>query len=198
MRERSIPYIFVGLVGLVGLIAGAGPALDATYRIDATQTYVGFTVRHVGVSVVEGRFRDVSGTVRFDPDDCLTLSTEVRARTASLLTDDAMRDRRMLEKDFLDAETYPYLTFTSTRTEKKDEGCAVVGDLTIRKTTREIRIPFTWDVHAGTPKGNTRLYLEGQATLNRSDYNLHFDDMMDFLVGKEVKLVLKVVALPVE
>ena len=193
MRERSIPYIFVGLIGL---IAGTGPTLDATYRIDAAQTYVGFTVRHVGVSIVEGRFRDVSGTIRFDPDDCLTLSTEVRVRTTSLLTDDAMRDRRLLEKDFLDAETHRYITFKSTHTEKQDEGCALVGELTIRKTTRTIRIPFSWTAQAAQPKGYTQIYFEGQATLNRNDFNLHFDDLTDFLVGNKVQLVLKIVALP--
>src|SRR5207248_75272 len=128
-----------------------------TWKIDPAHSGVGFVARHMMVSKVRGGFGVFSGTIEVG-DSPETSSVEVEIDAASVQTGNEGRDQHLRSPDFLDVETYPRITFRSTRVERTgDSSLRVEGDLTIRDVTK----PVTLDAHfhgmAGDPLGNTRI-----------------------------------------
>ena len=111
-----------------------------TFTLDPAHTVVGATARHLMVSKVRGKFTEVTGTITV-AEDPLESAVEVAIKAASIDTGVADRDNHLRSADFLDVETYPELTFTSTRVVKvRRHGLRLVGDLTIRGVTREVEL----------------------------------------------------------
>jgi polyisoprenoid-binding protein YceI len=187
---------------------GAGHPDPAIYSIDAARSQIEFTVRHLGLSIVRGRFSDVSGTLEIGSGECPLMESRVKIQAESVRTDGADRDKRMLEKDFLDAGAFPLILFAGEKTETADADCSHSGWLQIKDIRRQLNIPYRMrEVPADLPgegkraaSGMEQSHLEftGEITFNRNDFNLHFDDFMDNFVGDTVTVKLLVVAVPVE
>lgn len=160
-----------------------------TWTLDAAHTSAGFTVRHAGISKVRGTFGELEGTLtvgEFDKD--LAFSTTLQV--ASISTGNADRDGHLRSADFFDAETYPTITFVSTRV----EGDQLVGDLTIRDTTREISLDFTYEGAATDPFGTYRAGFTGETTISRKDFGLSWNAALEaggVLVSDSVKIVVE-------
>jgi polyisoprenoid-binding protein YceI len=168
--------------------------LNGTYAIDASHTRLGFTARHAMVTNVKGHFHDVEGTVTIDTANPSASSAQVTVQMASVSTGSADRDAHLRSGDFFDVETYPTMTFRSTGVEDVDVAAGtftLVGDLTIRDTTRPVRVELTFDGSAKDPFGNYRAGFEGKAVVNRKDWNLTWNAALEtggVLVSEKIKL----------
>ncbi len=170
----------------------------STWKIDPAHTDVLFSAKHMMVSTVRGKFREVDGTLELDEQDPTRSHGEFRVAAASLDTGVDQRDGHLRSGDFFDVETHPWITFESTRIEHAGgDRYAVTGDLTIRGTTR----PVTFDVEVGGitagMRGGRHLGLSATARIEREAWGLNWNVALEaggWLVGKDVKLEIEVAA----
>ena len=166
-----------------------------TFSIDKTHSDVLFQVRHL-VTRVRGRFTDFSGTVSFNPERPDGSSVSLTIKAASIDTGTPDRDTHLRSADFFDVEKYPTLTFVSTRVSRaSDNRYDVTGALTIHGIAREITLPVTYLGAATDPWGNARVGFEAETTINRKDFGLAWNTVLEtggFVVGDEVKITLSV------
>jgi polyisoprenoid-binding protein YceI len=150
----------------------AGGTLAGTWRIDPAHSSVGFSVRHL-MSKVRGRFREVDGRIVIGPSlrDCRTSAS---MRADSVDTGVPRRDDDLRSGKFLDAEHHPDLTFASSAVEEDADGALTIGgDLTIRGTTREVRLQaeFLGLDEAGL-QGEPRIGFAARTTIRLSDFGV--------------------------
>jgi polyisoprenoid-binding protein YceI len=175
-------------------IATAVPA--GVWNIDTSHTTVNFSVRHMMVSKVRGKFATFGGTIVIAEDP--TASTlEASVDMASVDTGDAGRDEHLRTSDFFDIQTHPTMTFTSTSITPSGGDYELTGDLTIRGVTR----PVTFELEPGgvgtDPWGNTRAGFTATTTINRKDWGLEYNAVLEgggVLIGEKVTIELDVEA----
>jgi polyisoprenoid-binding protein YceI len=162
------------------------------YVTDPAHTSVGFTVRHLMIYKVRGKFNEYTGTIVYDENDITKSSMHGTIQAASLDTDDEKRDKDLRSAQFLDVERFPHITFASTRVEKKDDGYVLIGDLTIHGMTKEVAMPFAITgpvVH----RGQALLGFEARLQITRQDFGITYDKIMDnggLIVGNTVDIEL--------
>jgi polyisoprenoid-binding protein YceI len=172
--------------------------LSGTYALDPTHTRLGFTARHAMVTKVRGAFEVFEGTAQLDFEDPTKSTATVTFDIASIATGQAQRDEHLRTNDFFDAPTYPKGTFVSTSVVKKsDDEYEMTGDLTLKDVTRPVTI--TWE-HTGTakdPYGNLRAGFEGKATINRKDWGIEYNAVLEtggVLISEKINLEFDVSA----
>ena len=171
----------------------------AVWKFDPTHSSAEFAARHMMVSTVRGGFRNVTGTLEFDPEDIESAKVEaeihVSEMTSTGVTD---RDNHLKSPDFLNAAEYPTITFKSTKVEKTGENTAkVTGDLTIRDVTRPVTIDAELLGVVTSPYGNQVAGFQGRTTINREDFGLTWNMMIEgggVMVGKDLRISLDVEA----
>ena len=165
-----------------------------TWRIDASHSSVNFKVKHLGLAKTRGRFTRFEGTVEIGEDPADTVvSVEIDA--ASVETHDPKRDEHLSGPDFFDVEHHPSLSFRSTRVSSRDGGCTLEGDLTVAGVTRPVVLDVAYEGVAVDPWGGTRAGFTAAGQLNRGDWGLSWNAVLDaggFLVGKTVTIELDV------
>lgn len=171
--------------------------MTRTFAIDKTHSEAAFQVRHL-ISKVRGRFADFDGTIEFDEEKPEQSKVSVTIQAASIDTATPDRDKHLRSDDFFAVETYPTLTFASTKVTPKGNGAFdVAGNLTMRGVTKAVVIPVSYLGKAQDPWGNDKVAFEGEATLNRKDFGLNWNAAVEaggFLVGDEVKVSLSIQA----
>lgn len=178
------------LVSLV--LAVAAPGADR-YEIDPVHTSIGFSVRHLVINNVKGKFGDFSGTILYDENDITKSSVSVTVRTASINTGVDKRDDDLRSPNFFDVAQHPEMTFRSSRIEKRGDGYAAVGTLALHGVSKEIAVPFTLSGKIKDPWGNERIGVEASLTIDRRDWGITYSKTMDsggLIVGNEVKIEL--------
>jgi polyisoprenoid-binding protein YceI len=173
--------------------------LTGTYDIDPSHSSLEFAAKHAMVTTVRGRFSDFTGTINLDGTDPSKSSAEVTVKLASLDSRSDQRDEHLRGADFFDIETYPEMTFKSTRAAagKHDGEYVLWGDLTIKGVTREVELELTYTGTAQDPWGGQRVGFEGHATVNRKDWGLNWNVALEaggILVSEKVKLNLDIAA----
>lgn len=147
---------------------------QTTWKADAAHTQVSFGITHLGISEVEGLFREFDGSIVATNDDFSDAKYDIVIEVPSIDTGIKMRDDHLKNSDFFDAEKYPKMTFKSTSSEKVSEDkYKVTGDLTFHGITK----PVTLDVwHRGTVEnpqnGDVISGFAISGNVKRSDYNL--------------------------
>jgi polyisoprenoid-binding protein YceI len=168
-----------------------------TFQVDKAHSEAFFQVRHL-ISKVRGHFSDFSGTIGFDQAQPERSSVLFTIQTASIDTNNADRDAHLRSDDFFAAEKYPTLTFQSVAiTSKGGSDYAVEGDLTIRDVTKRIVVPVTHLGLAKDPWGNEKLGFEAEITINRKDFGLTWNAVLEtggFVVGDDVKVSISIQA----
>jgi polyisoprenoid-binding protein YceI len=169
-----------------------------TYTVDPAHTEVGFVARHLVGTKVRGRFGEVSGTftVAENPEDS-TLEAEVK--TASIHTNQSMRDDHLRTNDFLDAETYPTITLKSTGLKKvSDSKWKLFTDLTIRGVTKPVEFDLEYlGEGAAMQEGKTVVAFSAEGEIDRRDFGVSFNHSLldgSVVVGNKVKIELEVEA----
>ena len=170
---------------------GAEVPVAGDYGLDASHSHVGFSVRHAMVSRTRGRFAEVTGTVHI-AEDPVESWVEVDIPVASIDTRDEARDGHLRSADFLDAENHPSLHYRSTKvTPADDRRWIVEGELTVRGVTRPVALEVTFEGGAKDPWGNSRVGFTAHAEVNREDFGLTWNQLLEtggVLVGKQVKI----------
>jgi polyisoprenoid-binding protein YceI len=150
------------------------------YTVDLAHTRIGMRARHAMVTTVRGAFTDFSGEAHLVPADPPASSVSIRIRAASIDTGQADRDVHLRSADFLEVEKYPEIVFASTEVEQVDDDVfRVVGDLTIRDSTRPVTVDFTLTGSAKDPWGNVRVGFEGALAIKRSEWGLTWNTALD-------------------
>ncbi|MEQ1572862.1 MAG: YceI family protein [Vicinamibacterales bacterium] len=169
-----------------------------TYKVDPAHSEFFFQVRHL-VTKVRGRFSDFEGAIEYNDANPEQSSVSITIKTASINTNVADRDTHLRSGDFFAADEHPTLTFTSSRIANKGgSSFDVVGNLTIRGTTKEIHLPVSFLGKATDPWGGQRIGFEAETTINRKDFGLNWNAALEtggFLVGDEVKITLSIQAI---
>lgn len=176
-------------------VSAPSAAGTTTWNIDNSHTLVEFSVRHLMISTVKGRFGEVSGKVIADDADPARAQIEATINVASIDTREAQRDAHLRSADFFDAENFPTLTFRGTRVEKAGDGLKVTGDLTIRGTTREVVLDVTSEGRVKDPWGGERAGYSATTKIKRSDFGLTWNMALEtggVVVGDEIKIALEV------
>ena len=166
------------------------------WQIDPAHSQIEFSVRHMMISNLRGRFEQFTGTVEFDEGDPTRSTVEVRIEAASIYTKEAQRDGHLKSADFLDAEHYPYLYFKSKRVEKLDDTHGrIIGDLIIRDMTREVALEVEYAGQAKSPWGTISAGFSATATLNRKDWGLQWNQGLEtggVLVGDQMNISIEI------
>ncbi|MEV4115153.1 YceI family protein [Nonomuraea sp. NPDC049695] len=154
--------------------------LTGTYTIDPDHSRFGFVARHAMVTKVRGSFPIEEATAHLDAANPGASSVHVILRASGVDTGNPQRDAHLRTGDFLDAEGHPYITFTSTAVKHTGaNGFEVTGRLTIRGVTREITIPIDYSGTAIDAQGLTRVGFEGATVINRKDYGVSFNAVLE-------------------
>jgi len=176
-------------VAVPGYVAG-------TWSIDPVHTDVSFTVRHMMVSKVRGKFHGVTGTIVL-AEDPLESTATVDVDMGSIDTGEQQRDEHIRSADFFEVEKYPTMTFRSTGVKVKGDDAVVTGDLTLHGVTRSIDLDVEVNGFTKDPYGGTRCGFSASTELNRKDYGITIDLPMDgggAVVGDKIKVLLEVEA----
>ncbi len=164
----------------------------STWKIDPVHSEIKFKVRHLVVSSVTGNFNTFDATVNAEKPDFSDAKVTFEADVNSISTKNDQRDGHLKSADFFDAANHPKIEFVSTRVVKKnDNEYDVIGDLTMRGVTKEIKLSATYN---GTVKGfggGEVAGFEASAKVNRFDYGLQWNALTEaggVVVGDEVKI----------
>lgn len=169
-----------------------------TWAIDPAHTDILFSVTHMMVTRVRGKFTRVSGRLELDEDDPTRSTAELTIEAASIDTGVAQRDDHLRSADFFDVVNHPQITFRSTAIERRgDAAYRVVGDLTIKGVTRPVELEVTLLGFYRSMQGARRVGFSGTTTINREDWGLTWNVALEaggWLVGKEIRVEFEVAA----
>ncbi|MGY4383324.1 polyisoprenoid-binding protein YceI [Pedobacter sp. UYP24] len=161
------------------------------WTIDPAHSFVNFSVKHLGISFVDGSFKKFDGTVVAAKPDLTDAKISFTVDVNSISTNVEQRDNHLKSNDFFNAETYPNMTFESTAFKKlSGNNYELSGKLTIRDVTKDVKFAV---VFGGTKDamGTTKAGFSAVTTINRFDYNINYDLAAGGAsVGKDVKISL--------
>ena len=162
------------------------------WQIDPSHTDVEFSVRHLMLSTVKGRFGGATGTITLDESAPGDVAMAVSIPVATIDTRFAQRDAHLRSPDFFDAEHHPVMTFVGRRVEGDiGDRFTLVGDLTIRGVTREVQLDVALDGRGNDPWGNERLGYTASGKIDRRDFGLTWNQALEsggVAVGHDVKI----------
>jgi polyisoprenoid-binding protein YceI len=169
-----------------------------TWSVDPVHSTVGFSVKHLGIATVRGKFEDFEGTLEIGEGD-KTARAYGTVQGVSINTGDAGRDEHLRSGDFFGVEQNPELRFESTAIAPvDDETFEITGDLTLNGVTKPITLTAEVQGEETDPWGNERVALEVTGQLNRGDWNMSFNQALgsgNLLVGEKVRLQLDIAAI---
>ncbi len=174
-------------------------SLTGSYAIDPTHSQIGFGARHAMITKVRGQFNEFSGNGFFNAENPTESKLEVTIQAKSIDTRNADRDIHLRSNDFFAMEEFPLITFVSTSFAKvDDETYAVTGELTVKGVTKSttMNLAFTGDVV--DPWGNQRIGFEGKTTINRTDWGVNFNAVLEaggVLVSEKITLEIEISAI---
>src|SRR5437868_6158644 len=112
-------HLKLGIIALFALAFAVSAVAADQYTIDPAHSSATFTVRHMMISTVPGRFSGISGTINYDEKDITKSSVEATIKTATINTDNESRDKDLRSPNYFDVEKHPDITFKSTKVEKR-------------------------------------------------------------------------------
>jgi polyisoprenoid-binding protein YceI len=163
-----------------------------TWQLDASHSSIGFSVKHLMIATVKGSFGKFEASFSGDERDLSNAALNVTIDVASIDTSNDQRDGHLRSPDFFDAEKFRNITFAGKRIEGNAFGdFKLVGDLTIRGVTKEVALDATFEGRAKDPWGNSRLGYTAKGKINRSDFGLNWNQVLEtggVVVSEEVKI----------
>jgi len=169
-----------------------------SFDIDAAHSSVSFTIKHL-VGRVRGSFGEFSGAITV-PDRAKPglASVKFSIRAASIDTAQADRDKHLRTADFFDVEKYPDITFESTKIETRGPDVYLVtGRFTMHGVTKEIALPVSFGGLVKDPWGNERAGFSLQTTLDRKEYGIVYNKVLDsggLMLGDDVAIDIEIEA----
>ena len=176
-------------------------AETARWSLDPDHSTIEFRVTHMVVSKTTGRFTDYAGFIDMDAEAGTVKAIEATIKTGSVNTNHEKRDTHLRNADFLDVEHYPTIIFKMKSYKKTAEGYTAVGDLTLHGVTKEITLAGHYNGATKDPWGNTRAGFNAEGKLNRKDFGMVWNKMLDsggLVVGDEVQIRLDIECIKVK
>ena len=156
---------------------------STTWQLDPTHSSVEFAVKHMMMTTVRGRFKDLAATLRGDRDHPDDAGVEATLKAASIDTGVADRDAHLRGPDFFDAERFPDITFRSTRIEnpptKDGDKFRVTGDLVMRGTAMEVVLDCEYLGRGTDPWGKTRAGFSFRTEIDRREWGLKWSEALE-------------------
>ena len=149
------------------------------------------------VTKVRGTFTELSGSIVV-AEDPTNSSVEIIAQASSIYTGTQDRDNHLRSPDFLDAGTFPTVTFRSTSIAQDGDSCKLTGDLTIQDVTRPVTFDMTFDGAAQDPYGNTKAAFTAKGEIDRDQWGLTWNVPLEgggVLVSKKFGVEMDVQAI---
>lgn len=151
-----------------------------TWNVDRSQTQIGFTVSHLRLSRVSGRFKEYDGTVIADGKKPENSSVTFTIKAASIDTANTRRDDHLRGADFFDVTKYPDITFKSTKVQPRSRGgFNAIGTLTMHGVSKEVTLPFTVEGPVKGPGGTLQAGVDTRLRLSRRDYGLLWNSFIE-------------------
>jgi polyisoprenoid-binding protein YceI len=194
LKDAKTPLKHLVVPLLLAMSTGPLAAQTAIWTLDKAHSQVKFSVSHLVIAEVTGRFTDFDVELQQNDEDFSTANIEATINAASINTDQERRDNELRSDDFLNAEKYPTITFKSTSVEKTGEHTyRVNGDLTIREVTKAVVLDTKFNGTVVDPWGNTKAGYKATTTINRFDYGVRWNNVMadgGLVAGKDVEITL--------
>jgi polyisoprenoid-binding protein YceI len=170
-----------------------------TWVADKVHSRVEFAIKHMGIATVRGSFGDFGGTLEITEDGARAFGT---VDVATIDTGEPQRDGHLKSPDFFDAGRFPQIEFESTAIEAlDDEEFRITGNLTMHGITNEVVLHAEYQGTDVDPWGNARIGLEVTGQINRSDWDMKFNQALgsgNLLVADKVKLEIDISAVKQE
>ena len=172
------------------------PAFAAKYDVDSAHTTVGFTVKHLVVAKVKGKFDKFKGEFEFTPGKLETLKVKTEVQTTSINTNEKDRDKHLRSADFFDVQKFPVMRMASKSIKDIDGNKAKMeSDLTIKSTTKTVVFDLEYNGAAKDPWGNNKVSFTASAKINRKDFGLNWSKLIEgggLVVADEVLIELEI------
>jgi polyisoprenoid-binding protein YceI len=170
--------------------------LAGTWSIDAVHSDVSFSVRHMMVSKVRGRFGTFEGQL-VTADDPTASSVTASIDLSSIDTGNADRDNHVRSADFFDVDTHPKMTFQSTSVTGSDDGFEVVGDLALHGVTKSVTLNVEANGFGPDAWGGTRAGFTATTEISRKEFGIDFDMPLDgggVVLGDKIQVHMEIEA----
>ena len=186
------------LVLTSALLAPVGPKTEPVkWEIDPNHSEISFRIRHF-VSRVPGTFTQWNGMIVADPAKLSDGSVEVTIQTASISTKNDRRDADLRSPNFFAADSFPTITFKSSKVEVKGSAITLTGDLTMRGVTKPVVLTGEYGGLAGTPEPRKqRIGFSVSTKVNRIDYGVKWNRVVEgggVMLGDEVDITINIEA----
>lgn len=166
------------------------------WTLDKAHSSFAFAVKHMVVATVRGRFNEFTVDADINTDDLTKSTATVTVDIASVATGEEGRDKHLRSADFFHHEEHPQMTFVSKRIESKGGNeYRLIGDLTIRGMTHPVTLDGEVNGPVKDPYGNDRLGITGEGKINRKDFGLNWNALLEAggaVVSDTVKLDIDV------
>ena len=180
--------LFLLLFGFISMNA------QSKWAVDKAHTKIQFAVTHLLISEVTGEFKNFEGNIATDKSDFSDAKINFTIDINSINTDNEQRDKHLKSDDFFNAEKFPKMIFTGKSLQKvSDDKYKLTGDLTIRDVTKPVTLDVTYNGTIKDPYGNTKAGFKITGDINRFDYNLKWNALMEAggaVVGKIVHMTV--------
>ena len=162
------------------------------YVIDPVHSSIGFSVNHLVISTVEGKFNKFDANLLLEKK-IFESKIEASVDIASLDTSDSERNKHLLSPDFFEASKYPKMKFVSTQITGSLEMLKMRGKLTIKEITRDIVFEAKISQEVTDLEGKKRIALSGTAKINRQDFGINWSKLIEAgpVVGDQVTINIK-------
>ena len=180
------------------LILSMGLANAAIYDVDASHTNVGFTVKHMMITNVNGNFATYDANIDFDPATKTFKTFSATVETNSINTGIEKRDDHLRSEDFFASEKFPKMTFEMTSYKADGDDGEMKGNLTIRGITKPVTLKVEDIGTIKDFKNQNRVGFSLKGKINRMDYDLKWNKALEaggVAVSEEVKLIVEVEAI---
>lgn len=183
------------MLSLAVMLLGV-PVQAADWDFDKAHSNISFSVRHMVISKIKGSFGDFEGQVQFDGKSMEAGSAAITIQVPSINTDNKDRDEHLQGPDFFDAVKYPTITFKSRKIIAGEDGAfTMIGDLTIKGVTREVKLDGEFNGVVEDPWGNTRAGFSASTKINRQNFNVAWSNQLkdgSLIVGDDIDINMEI------
>ncbi|MEL7001663.1 MAG: YceI family protein [Bacteroidota bacterium] len=176
----------------IGLSSILGVNAQSTWEIEPSHAKIGFAIAHFGISETEGKFHQYKGTVVTSKEDFSDAQIELAIAVSSIDTENEQRDTHLKGEDFFEVEKYPEITFKSKELKALGNNkYKLIGEFNMHGVVKTIELDAEYRGTVKDPWGNTKAGFLVTGELNREDYGLTWNTVLEaggLAVGKEVEL----------
>ncbi len=162
------------------------------WSLDQTHSEIGFKIKHLMISNVSGNFNKFDVQVETNGDDFANAKVTANVDVASINTNNEQRDAHLRNADFFEVEKHPEITFKSTKVERVDaDTFNLYGDLTIKETTKSVKLSVEYSGVAKDPWGNVKAGFTINGKINRKDFGINYNAVLEtggLMLGEELKV----------